>query len=264
MSHKTAKKMIPRQSMARYVIFGANQNQTSRNGEIHMATSLKSRKQEFVQDSIFEAAIDLFVRKGFQETSVEDVAMAAGVSRRSFFRYFTTKDHLLGHNIVKHGNVLVAAVAACPAESSAFEVVRDAALVAIEFAMSNPRTRQIIAITASNLSARRANRSRFVDVEIGLSEAFAERTRHEKKDDVRPRMLATLTLMLVDLSLISWFKGEFEDCSKALDHVSALLSRVLCEPIVLQTPKVTRIRRLKPATKAPGRSASSMKHGSQI
>jgi AcrR family transcriptional regulator len=210
-----------------------------------MTETLKSRKQEFARDAIFEAAMDLFVRKGFQETSVEDVSIGAGVSLRSFFRYFTTKDHLLGHNIVRHGNILVSAVAACPAESSAKEVVRDTVLAGLRFSTSHPRTRQIIAITALNLSARRAHKSRIVDVEIRLAEAFAARTRSETKDDIRPRLLANLTLMVGDLALAAWFKGEIEDCSQASDYVFALLSRVLCEPNELRISPAPKIRKAK-------------------
>jgi len=227
-----------------------------------MTTSLKSRKQEFARDAIFEAAIDLFVRKGFQETNVEDVATAAGVSRRSFFRYFTTKDHLLGHNIVRHGDILVSAVAACPAESTAKEVVRDAILAGLAFSTSHPRTRQIIAITARNLSARRAHRSRMVDVEIRLAEAFAARTRNETKDDTWPRLLANLTLMTGDLALAGWFKGEFDDFSEGTDHVFALLSKVLCEPKELGTSGAPQTRKSKPPStkkgKIPGRAASAV------
>ena len=196
-----------------------------------MAKTLTSRKQEFVRDGIFEAAIDLFVRKGFQETTVDDVALAAGVSRRSFFRYFTTKDHLLGHNMVKLGDVLVAAVAASPAESSANQVVHDAVMAGLLFSTSHPRTRQVIEITSRNPSTRQAHSSRKVDVEICLAEAFAARTRHETKNDLRPRMLAILTLTVVDLSLVAWFRGDFDDCSKeASDHVFALLTHILNEP----------------------------------
>lgn len=105
-----------------------------------MAKSLTTRKQEFVRDSIYDAAIDLFVRKGFLQTNVDDVAQAAGVSRRSFFRYFSTKDHVLAHNIMKYGDVLVSAIGASPAESSAFEVVHDAVIAGLRFATSDPRT----------------------------------------------------------------------------------------------------------------------------
>jgi AcrR family transcriptional regulator len=210
-----------------------------------MAKSLTSRKQEFVRDGIFEAAIDLFVRQGFQETIVDDVAQAAGVSRRSFFRYFTTKDHLLGHNMVRLGDVLASAVAASAAESSANQVVHDAVMAGLQFATSHPRTRQIIEITARNLSARQAHSSRKVEIEIQLSEAFAARTRHETKNDLRPRALAILTFTVVDLSLMAWFRGDFEDWSKAADHVFALLSHVLNEPIEARASELAPIQKLK-------------------
>jgi AcrR family transcriptional regulator len=212
-----------------------------------MAKSLKSRKQEFVRDSIYDAAIELFDRKGFQETGVEDVAKAAGVSRRSFFRYFTTKDHLLAYSIMKYGDVLVSAVAASPAESSALEVVHDTVLAGTQFSAAQPRTQQIMRITSRNLSARQALRSRMVEVEIRLSEAFASRTRNETKDDFRPKMLAVLTLTVVDLSLFCWFKGDFEDCSTASKFVFGQLSRVLCEPNEITGPATSQIRKSKPA-----------------
>ena len=49
---------------------------------------LQARKQEFVRDAIWTAAIDLFAEKGFEETTVDDIVAAAGTSRRTFFRYF--------------------------------------------------------------------------------------------------------------------------------------------------------------------------------
>ena len=233
--------------LAHCVIFGANSNCNTEARLISMTKSLKSRKHDFVQEAIYDAAIDLFVRQGFQETTVEEVAKAAGVSRRSFFRYFTTKDHLLGHTIVRLGDVLVSAVAASPAESSANEVVHDAVTAGIRFATSHPRTHQIIEITAHNLSARQAHRSRMVEVEILLSEAFAARTRNETKEDVKPRMLAILTLMLVDLSLMRWFKDEFEDCSTASEFVFAQLSRVVCEPNDSNALVAAKTRKLEPS-----------------
>lgn len=40
-------------------------------------------------------AQELFVARGFEQTSVDDIAEAAGVSRRTFFRYFSTKADVL-------------------------------------------------------------------------------------------------------------------------------------------------------------------------
>jgi len=40
------------------------------------------------------------------ETTVEEVAQGAGVSRASFFRYFSSKDDLLAQNVLKYGAAL--------------------------------------------------------------------------------------------------------------------------------------------------------------
>ncbi|MGW5382571.1 acyl-CoA-like ligand-binding transcription factor [Nocardia sp. NPDC003963] len=42
-----------------------------------------------------ELAQDLFLENGFEQTSVDDIAAAAGISRRTFFRYFSTKADVL-------------------------------------------------------------------------------------------------------------------------------------------------------------------------
>lgn len=56
-----------------------------------VATSARIRRWRHIQAS----AIDLFERHGFQEVSVDQVAEAAGVSRRTFFNYFATKADVL-------------------------------------------------------------------------------------------------------------------------------------------------------------------------
>lgn len=50
------------------------------------------------QDRLIDAAIDLFVAKGFLEVTVDDIAAAAGVTPRTFFRYFPTKEEVLFAN----------------------------------------------------------------------------------------------------------------------------------------------------------------------
>lgn len=57
--------------------------------------SLADRRAAQTRAEIFDAAIDLFVEHGFDTTSMEDVASAAGVSRRTLYRYFATKDDIV-------------------------------------------------------------------------------------------------------------------------------------------------------------------------
>ncbi|WIX75441.1 TetR family transcriptional regulator [Amycolatopsis carbonis] len=56
---------------------------------------LRERTRRAVQQDITEAAQRLFVKHGYERTTMGDVAEAAGLSRRSLFRYFPTKEDLI-------------------------------------------------------------------------------------------------------------------------------------------------------------------------
>src|ERR1700730_835353 len=56
------------------------------------ALSLTSR---VVENGILAAAMKVFARRGFAATRVEDVLEEAGVARRTFYRYFTSKEDVL-------------------------------------------------------------------------------------------------------------------------------------------------------------------------
>ena len=54
--------------------------------------TLRDRKKEQTREAIVGAAFELFDLHGFDGTTVDQIAEAAGVSRRTFFRYFRTKE----------------------------------------------------------------------------------------------------------------------------------------------------------------------------
>ena len=57
--------------------------------------ALRERKKDQTRDALARAALTLFQTKGYEATTVAEIARAANVSRRTFFRYFPTKDALL-------------------------------------------------------------------------------------------------------------------------------------------------------------------------
>ena len=191
--------------------------------------SLQVRKQQLVRDAIYDAAIGLFAVKGFDETTVEEVAQAAGVSRRSFFRYFSSKDDLLAQNVVHYGEVLTAAVTACPAAFTPLETVRETVLTVVKQTVGQSRTRQVIEISERSASARQAHSSRMMEVEDSVAMAFAGRLRGASKDDLKPRLLASLTLSVMNVAIMSWYRGEYRELSVAANQVFSNLTRFMCD-----------------------------------
>ena len=57
--------------------------------------SLAERKRQLVRDELTEAALKLLAFQGFEETTIDQMAAAAGVSRRTFFRYFQSKEDVI-------------------------------------------------------------------------------------------------------------------------------------------------------------------------
>jgi len=56
---------------------------------------LRARKKAATEQAIVDAAMRLFGQHGFGATTVDEIAAAAGVGRRTFFRYFPTKEDVV-------------------------------------------------------------------------------------------------------------------------------------------------------------------------
>ena len=62
------------------------------------ATLMERRRQEAIEE-IAHVATELFLRDGFEATSVEAIATAAGCSPRTFYRYFGTKEDVMFYGL---------------------------------------------------------------------------------------------------------------------------------------------------------------------
>lgn len=59
------------------------------------ALDRRQRRSVETRERLFHAALDLFAKKGYAETTVEDITEAADVGKGTFFNYFPSKDHIL-------------------------------------------------------------------------------------------------------------------------------------------------------------------------
>jgi AcrR family transcriptional regulator len=207
----------------------STQSTRQRKEPLTRPAKLKARKQQFMREEIWDAAIDLFAENGFEQTTVDDIAEAAGVSRRSFFRYFSSKSDLMAHGLVGYEIALTDAILACPPAWSLAEVFRTTVLQVARGLTTETRTRKIMDIVVSQPAAREAQLSSLVRVQDQIAAAFAQRTKRDKRRrsqyDLNANLAAALTICSLGVTFHAWFADCPEDVSATVTQVLATLRK---------------------------------------
>lgn len=84
---------------------------------------LRERKKARTRRAISEAAIALFLERGYDDVPVTEIAEAAEVSKRTLFAYFPTKDDLVLHRFADHEDESARVVRDRPADESPLDAL---------------------------------------------------------------------------------------------------------------------------------------------
>lgn len=152
---------------------------------------LRSRKRRETRARISSAALALFLEKGFEATTVDEIAAAADVSKRSFFDYFPTKEEVISAWQDEFGQALADAVAARPAEETMTRMV-EAALVATIVSHVTPRSMAIAQLIKDTPALRAREQVKYVRLEQRLGEALVARCREGER--MKARLLAVIAI----------------------------------------------------------------------
>jgi AcrR family transcriptional regulator len=89
-----------------------------------MPEGLRERKKQRTREQIVEAAMGLFAERGYQATTIADIAAAADVAPRTFFSYFPSKEAVVFHNVDRDVGGLASALSDRLPGETAFDVLR--------------------------------------------------------------------------------------------------------------------------------------------
>jgi TetR/AcrR family transcriptional regulator, regulator of mycofactocin system len=89
-----------------------------------MAEGLRERKKQRTREQIIEAAMGLFAERGYQATTIADIATAADVAPRTFFSYFPSKEAVVFHTVDRDLDGLASALRDRLPDETAFDALR--------------------------------------------------------------------------------------------------------------------------------------------
>ena len=176
------------------------------------------RRRVTSREELEQAAFALFERRGFDETTVDDIASAAGIGRRTFFRYFPSKNDVAWGAFDRELDRMRAMLKDFAPEVPLMEAVR---LALIDFnrvpADQVPlhRRRMELILRVPTLFAH--STLRFTAWRQVVAEFVAERT-GSRPDELAPQAIAHAVLGVALAAYEYWLDDEAADIGTLLDE----------------------------------------------
>jgi AcrR family transcriptional regulator len=101
---------------------------------------MRERTRRIVRSELTVVAQDLFVEHGYDATTVDQIAAAAGMSKRTFFRYFASKDDLVIGKYDLFGDKMADALTTRPADEPVWQSLRRVFDIVVGY-MEDPQQR---------------------------------------------------------------------------------------------------------------------------
>ncbi|MFB6628658.1 TetR family transcriptional regulator [Streptomyces sp. NPDC056362] len=192
-------------------------------------TTLAQRKRQLVATELTEAALQLLALRGFDAVTVDEIATTAGVSKRTFFRYFASKEDVVVQFLAGMGADMRAGLAARPAGERPSEALLHTVSVPLAACEDHadralPVVRLILRTPA--LHARLLEHQARWREE--LTEELGTRLARDPATDLTPRLAAGMALTAFEAVLQRWSEGAgAEDPGALIAEAFALLAPAL-------------------------------------
>lgn len=181
-------------------------------------TSLRGRPAATSHAEIEQVAFQLFERRGFEATTLDDIADAVGVGRRTITRYYRSKNDIPWGQFDRTLESFRSILAAMPASLPLHEAVRRGVLRFNDFpddAMPRHRDRMRLLLTTPALQAHSV--LRYAEWRQVIAEFVAARTGRDVAD-LLPQVVGQVSLAISITAYSAWLEDESADLAQLLDR----------------------------------------------
>jgi len=183
-------------------------------------------------------SLRMFSEDGFDDTTVERIAAAAGVSKRTFFRYFDSKADVLWHAFDGEVRALRAALRAVPADVPMMAAIRQAVVGVNRYRAEDvPELRTRMNLIGS-VPALQASAAQHYDAWERTVSEFAAGRLGQSAESLYPLAIGRATLAVCRSAYDRWAERADADLTVYLDQALEALS-VGFDPAGLNTPRLT-------------------------
>jgi AcrR family transcriptional regulator len=169
------------------------------------AGSLRDRQRAQVRADIRRAAFRLFIQRGYDAVTTEEIAAAAGVSPRTFFRHVPTKEELLLAPVRHGGAVIVSLLEEQPAAESPDVALINAIITRTRsFGQADTEEWREALLVAPDLLGKLTMHTA-ADKERAMK-LIAARMRANPDTDIRPGLLVQLAFAAADYGFQRWVR----------------------------------------------------------
>jgi AcrR family transcriptional regulator len=181
-----------------------------------MTESLRDRQRAQIRADIRRAAFRLFIERGYDAVTTEEIASAAGVSPRTFFRYVPTKEELLLAPVRHGGTAIVALLEERPAAEAPDVALINAIVTRTRsFGVADTEEWRAALLVAPDLlgkltvhlPADKERATKLVAVRMGSNSGT----------DIRPALLVQLAFAAADFAFQQWVRQSTKK-PRALDR----------------------------------------------
>lgn len=179
--------------------------------------------------------MELFLERGFAETTVQDIADAAGTSQRTFFRYYPTKDAVIATEHARREaelSDLLEGRSGTPLQETA-HVVLSFLCVDVAKQPELSRLQAQVCLTVPSLADRFSGHLDRVGVMVG--DFIAQEMAVERDSDPRPRLLAVQVVRTWTTAVLLWLRGDMEGDLE--DIASQTLHVARTHPLLVDKPE---------------------------
>jgi AcrR family transcriptional regulator len=165
------------------------------NGLEEAPTGLRARKKQRTRAVLIDAAMELCLRNGYEQTTVEQIAAAADVSPRTFSRYFATKDAVFLTLIEDYVEQVALELASIPPDVGPLEALRIAHVETLTRVSKRPTSRlseDRIILMLRIINASDALRQAAFDYKHEPSHVFIAQRLGVPVDDRRVRLVGSV------------------------------------------------------------------------